>query len=86
MSPNEWIGVITAIAVLCGAFGKLYRDIRGVHELVNSRMTELLELTRNASEAVGSLKEREMQLGIVHKETTSGERQTSTPDLPSPLG
>jgi len=46
------IGSITAIVL---AYIKLQGEIRATHKLVNSRMDELLELTRVSSEAVGRL-------------------------------
>ena len=46
------IGSITAIVL---AYLKLQGEIRATHKLVNSRMDELLELTRVSSEAAGRL-------------------------------
>ena len=53
MGPGELAAVITAIAVLVAAVTRLYIAVPDVHDLVNSRMTELLELTRTASHAEG---------------------------------
>lgn len=46
------IGSITAIVL---AYLKLQGEIRATHKLVNSRMDELLELTRVAALAAGRL-------------------------------
>ena len=51
-----WIGSFTAIFV--AACGVVVAQINKVHSLVNSRMTELLELTRTSSLAEGKATEQ----------------------------
>jgi len=53
VGPAELAAVLTATAALVVAVTRLWIAIREVHDLVNSRMTELLELTRKASRAEG---------------------------------
>ena len=49
----------TAIAVLIASLLGVWQQLRKTHELVNSRMTELVELTRRAALAEGRLSQRE---------------------------
>lgn len=49
------IALITSITTIALAYLKMRSEIRQVHHLVNSRMTELLELTRESSVARGRL-------------------------------
>ncbi len=54
---KEFIVLLGALfaffAAVLGSFLVLWREVRGVHTLVNSRMGELLELTRKAAHAAG---------------------------------
>lgn len=60
MDPQVAIAAISAITAILLGFFKMWVDIQGVHKLVNSRMTELLELTRVAAVARGRLDVREV--------------------------
>jgi hypothetical protein len=59
MEPEIAIAAISAIAAIVAGFFKLLAEIHSTHKLVNSRMTELLELTRRSSRAEGRLAGRE---------------------------
>lgn len=54
-----WIGSFTAILV--AAIGLIVARINQVHNLVNSRMTELLDLTRSSAKAEGRVDEQHEQ-------------------------
>ena len=41
------------LATVVGSFIIVWREIKGVHRIINSRMDELLELTRKSSRAEG---------------------------------
>jgi hypothetical protein len=57
VSAQDWATIIAAgsaaVVALLGALGALYVQLRRTHQLVNSRMDELLELTRLSSRAEG---------------------------------
>lgn len=59
MNADDWVKIIGAVAaglaITLTAIGALYVQIAKTHRLVNSRMSELLELTRTASRAEGQL-------------------------------
>jgi hypothetical protein len=59
VSADDWVKIIGALAsasvVLIGAMGALYVKIEQIHRVVNSRMTELLDLTRRSARAQGQL-------------------------------
>jgi len=55
VSPEQLVAVLGALATLLIAVGRLWVEVRGIHQLVNSRMTELLELTRTSARAQGAL-------------------------------
>jgi IS30 family transposase len=55
LSPEQMIAVLGALTALVVAVGSLYRQVRQTHDLVNSRMTELLDATKAASHAEGKL-------------------------------
>lgn len=46
------VSIATLVSILVGIYATL-KKVTQTHELVNSRMTELLELTRTASRAEG---------------------------------
>jgi hypothetical protein len=58
MSAQEAAALITAFALLLGALGGILAQLRQTHGLVNSRMTELVELTKRASLAEGRLAQK----------------------------
>jgi hypothetical protein len=47
---TAWTGLITA---LVGGLILIWKEIRGVHIAINSRMDELLELTRKTAHEAG---------------------------------
>jgi len=53
MSPEQLVAVLTAITALIAAVGAVYVQVRQTHKLINSRMTELLELTKSSAHAEG---------------------------------
>ena len=55
---NIIIALITALPPTIVAF-IAYRESKKVHTAVNSRMTELLEITKSDSKAKGKVEERE---------------------------
>jgi len=59
MSVDDWVKLIaasaSAFAVILAAIGGVYVQVRKYHAEVNSRMGELLELTRSSSLAQGRL-------------------------------
>jgi hypothetical protein len=61
MTADDWVKVIGAIGsasvLIIGALGAVYLQVRKTHQLVNSRMTELLDLTRKSSLAEGKLEQ-----------------------------
>jgi hypothetical protein len=59
MSPEQFSGLLTAIAVLIASLLGVWQQLRKTHELVNSRMTELVDLTRRAALAEGRLSQKE---------------------------
>jgi hypothetical protein len=59
VSPEVQVALIGLMAAAIGGLVRVWIEIRSIHTLVNSRMTELLELTRQSSHALGVLDERE---------------------------
>jgi hypothetical protein len=55
MTPEQLAAILGSAASLLAALLAIYRQTRITHELVNSRLTELLALTRRASLAEGRL-------------------------------
>lgn len=57
MTAEDWVRIISAIAagfvLVIGAIGAVYAQVVRTHQLVNSRMSELLELTRTSATAEG---------------------------------
>jgi hypothetical protein len=41
------------LATMLGGFVVVWREVNGVHRILNSRLTELLELTRKSAHAAG---------------------------------
>jgi hypothetical protein len=67
MTVEHWAALITAIAALISALVSgviVLLRLSGLHTLVNSRLTQLLELTQKAAHAEGRLeREREEASG-----------------------
>jgi hypothetical protein len=55
VNPDQWIALAGALCTVLIAVARLIHEVRKTHDLVNSRMTELLELTRSSSRAQGKL-------------------------------
>jgi len=55
MSVEQFVTIIGALTALIVAVTAALVQLRQTHELVNSRMTELLEVTRGAARAEGKL-------------------------------
>ena len=59
MTSGDWVAIIGAVgaaaAVIIAALGAVYLQARQTHQLVNSRMTQLLELTQRSAMAQGEL-------------------------------
>lgn len=51
MTVDQFIAVLGALGTLLAAVTACFIQVRQVHALVNSRMTELLELTRHSAVA-----------------------------------
>jgi hypothetical protein len=55
ISVEQYVALLGAVTALVVAVGAILVQLRQLHTLTNSRMSELLELTRKASEAEGFL-------------------------------
>jgi hypothetical protein len=80
VSWEELAALVTAVAVLLGAIGQVWGQSRATHRLVNSRMDELLRLTRSSSIAEGKESER---VSSEAKATGLGGRWTFRPSQPA---
>lgn len=49
----SFLGIVVSSSIV------VYREVKNVHKVINSRMDELLELTRKSAHAAGVLDERE---------------------------
>jgi hypothetical protein len=59
MSGEDWVRIIGAVGaasvLIIAALGAVLAQVRATHNLVNGRLTQLLELTRSSSFAAGKL-------------------------------
>jgi len=59
MTPDDWVKIIgalaTAVALVLGAIGALWRTVHQYRREINGRMDEFLALTRESAEARGRL-------------------------------
>jgi hypothetical protein len=55
VSPEQWAALALGVGSVLAGLGRVIYEIRRTHRLVNSRMGELLELTRKSSMAQGRL-------------------------------
>ena len=55
MTPEGVAALLVGAAALIGSLLGVWREVRQLHHLVNSRMTDLVNLTRAASLAEGRL-------------------------------
>lgn len=61
MSPEQFTALIVAVTGLIAAVGVVLAQVRQTHNLVNSRMTELLDATKLASQKTGELQGRDQE-------------------------
>lgn len=59
MSAEQATALIVAVTGLVAAVGAVYAQLRQTHALMNSRMTELLSRTEEASAKLGELRGRD---------------------------
>ena len=59
MTVEQFIAILAALTALSTAVGVAIAQLRQTHNLVNSRMSELLAITRAAAHAQGVLDERD---------------------------
>lgn len=55
MTPEQFVAIIGALTALIIAVTAAWVQLRATHQLVNGRMQELLQLTRDSSKAEGKL-------------------------------
>jgi hypothetical protein len=60
MSVEQFIAILAALTSLTAAVGVAIAQLRQTHALVNSRMSELLAVTKSAAHAQGVLDEKGM--------------------------
>jgi hypothetical protein len=53
MTPEQFVTILGAVTALLIAVTGLYVQVTRLHQQVNSRMTELLSLTRSSAHAEG---------------------------------
>ena len=58
MTVDQFVTVVGALTALVAAVGAVFVQVRQTHELVNHRMTELLDVTKQSALAQGALAER----------------------------
>lgn len=71
MTPEQATALIVALTGLIGALGAIFVQMRQTHKLVNSRMTELVEATRQAAQAHGELVGRDFTPEGIRPPTSS---------------
>jgi hypothetical protein len=59
LSPEQLLALMGIVTSVLGLLVKVWFEVRSVHHLVNSRMTELLALTKESASAAGALAQRE---------------------------
>lgn len=59
MSPEQATALIVALTGLVAAMGVILVQLRQTHQLINSRMTELVETTKLAAQKSGELAGRD---------------------------
>lgn len=63
MSPEQFAGILLALAAVFGAVARCIHEVREYHKAVNSKMDALLQLTAVSSRAEGALAERRTRRG-----------------------
>lgn len=61
MTPEQGVALLGALTALVAALGAILVQLRQTHQLVNSRLTQLLELTERSSSAEGVLQGQQTQ-------------------------
>jgi hypothetical protein len=59
MTPEQATALIVAITGLVAALGAIFAQQRQTHQLINSRMTQLLQATKLAAQSSGELRGRD---------------------------
>lgn len=65
MTPEQATGLIIAVTGLVGAITAVFVQLRQTHQLINSRMTELVETTKLAAQKSGELAGRDWRAGAM---------------------
>jgi hypothetical protein len=55
MTVEQFVSVILALAALLGGLARVWVEVRRTHKAVNSRLDELVKITRDAAYARGQL-------------------------------
>ncbi len=55
MTPEQFVSILAALAVLLGAVARCIAEVRKYHAAVNSKMDQLLALTARSAHAAGRL-------------------------------
>ncbi len=58
MTVEQFVAILVAFTGLIAAIAGVLRQLHQTHDLVNSRMTELLAVTKAAAHAQGRLDEK----------------------------
>ena len=87
MSVEQFIAIMGAVTALVGVLGGILVQLRQTHTLINSRMTQLLDVSKTASHAEGVLDERQAQKTVLlvpvgDAPTGVGESPTGTEGQP----
>lgn len=74
MTVDQFVAVMGAFTALIGALGVIYVQLLQNHRAVNGRMTELLEMTRQAAQTKGELAGRDFVAGVQLERPAEAER------------
>jgi hypothetical protein len=61
VSVEQFIAILTALTALLVAVGGVFAQVRQTHELVNGKMSELVQLTGIAAKKEGELEGRDFE-------------------------
>ncbi len=76
MTPEQFVAVLGAVTALVVALGAIFVQLRQTHTIINSRMTELIETTRQAAQSKGELAGRDFGAGGPKSAAPSAEERT----------
>jgi hypothetical protein len=71
MSPEGWAAITTVGLAVVAGMVTIFTQVKKTHELVNSRMTELLAITKSDAFRRGATSERDSP-GATPENTESG--------------